>query len=447
MFVFAAIGHLTGSFLYSSRPAQREAVIVATGVHRSYRQYVALLPGWTGISALCIFYLIALLSMPVIRKKHYEIFQLGHLLMYPFIGLVCAHGSLAILQYPMLGFWLIIPALLIIVERSVRVGYGFYQIPAKLEILDGETVAISVVVPQKRYWKYRAGQYVFITVPELSTFQWHPFTISTCIGNDMQLHIKTDGDWTSKLRQMAGENGQANIRICIDGPFGAPAQRFYEFDYSIIIGSGIGVTPFSGILTDLQAREERYRRQLSPASSRTHIDHGESTPHESNPTEKPTKQKAEQPVYRRVDFHWIVKDKNYLLWFSNLLNSISRSALAETSDDIPHLDIRLQTHVTQKRKNISTHIYRYLLELHRTDEHPESPLTGLINETHFGRPDLAEIMNDHYESMLKTIKETKEKGMEIKKRRVGVFFCGAPPIGLVMLLLQSLSCYFILFER
>ncbi|EHK96207.1 hypothetical protein M7I_8115 [Glarea lozoyensis 74030] len=145
------------------------------------------------------------------------------------LRLVCAHGSLAILQYPMLGFWLIIPVLLIVVERSVRVGYGFYQIPAKLEILDGETVVISVVVPQKRYWKYRAGQ--------------------------------------------------------------------------------------------------------------------------------------------------------------------------------------------------------YLLELHRTEEHPESPLTGLINETHFGRPNLAEIMNDHYGSMLQTIKETKEKGMEIKKRRVGVFFCGAPPIG------------------
>jgi dual oxidase len=279
------MGHLTGSFLYSSRSAQREAVIAVTGIQQSYHQYVTLLPGWTGITALGTFYLMALLSIPVIRKKHYEIFQLGHLLMYPFIGLVCAHGAKGILQYPMLGFWLIIPALLIIVERCVRVGYGFHHIPAKLEILDGETVAISVIAPQKRYWKYRAGQYVFITVPKLSLFQWHPFTISTCIGNDMQLHIKTDGDWTLKLRKMVVEDSTANIEICIDGPFGAPAQRFYEYDYTMIIGSGIGVTPFSGILTDLQAREERYRNQLSPASARIHVDQGNNN-HESNQTEK-----------------------------------------------------------------------------------------------------------------------------------------------------------------
>jgi dual oxidase len=401
-------------------------VIAAIGVQRSYREYVSLLPGWTGITALGFFYLMALLSMPFIRKKHYELFQLGHLLMYPLIGLVSVHGAQKILQYPMLGFWLIIPALLVVVERCVRVGYGFHNIAAKLEILDDETVTLSVVVPQKRYWKYRAGQWVLITVPELSKFQWHPFTISTCIGNDMQLHIKTDGDWTSRLRKLAGEGGVANIKICIDGPFGAPAQRFYEFDYTMIIGSGIGVTPFSGILTDLQAREERYRQNLSSTFSRSHIEQGESTPHESNPTEKPAKQKTEVPTYRRVDFHWIVKDKNYLRWFSNLLNSISRSALAETS---PHLDIRLQTYVTQKRKSISAHIYRYLLELHRTDEHPESPITGLINKTHFGRPNLAEIMDDHYESMLQAIKQGKEKRMEIKRKRVGVFFCGAPPIG------------------
>jgi dual oxidase len=428
-----AIGHLTGSFLYSSRPAQREAVIAAVGVQRSYREYASLLPGWTGITALGTFYLIALLSLPIIRKKHYEIFQLGHLLMYPFIGLVCAHGALGLLQYPMLGFWLIIPALLILVERCVRVSYGFHNIPAKLEVLDADTVAITVVVPQKRYWKYRAGQWVFITVPELSIFQWHPFTISTCIGHDMQLHIKTDGDWTSGLRKLAGDGGVANIKICVDGPFGAPAQRFYEFDYTMIIGSGIGVTPFSGILTDLQAREERYQQHLPHVSTQTHIGQGESTPHASNPTEKPPWQTTEAPVYRRVDFHWIVKDKNYLLWFSNLLNSISRSTLAERADDVPHLDVRLQTHVTQKRKNISTHVYRYLLELHRTVEHPESPITGLINETHFGRPSLAEIMDEHYESMLQTIRETKEKGLEIRKRRVGVFFCGAPPIGSVCL--------------
>jgi dual oxidase len=205
--------------------------------------------------------------------------------------------------------------------------------------------------------------------------------------------------------------------VGIDGPFGAPTQRFYDFDQSIILGSGIGVTPFSGILTDLQAREDRQRgRNASPATNTS----------DSTSNEK-SLDTPDLSIYRRVDFHWIVKDKNYLLWFSDLLNDISKSASAHCNDANLHLDVHISTHVTQKRKNLSTYIYRYLLECHRTGEHPASPLTGLLNPTHFGRPDLAKIMDEHYESMLKLFEGASEKG-DRKKRKVGVFFCGAPPI-------------------
>lgn len=113
---------------------------------------------------------------------------------------------------------------------------------------------------------------------------------------------------------------------------------------------------------------------------------------------------------------------------SDLLNDISKSASAHCNDANPHLDVHISTHVTQKCKNLSTYIYRYLLECHRTEENPASPLTGLLNPTHFGRPDLAKIMDEHYESMLKLFEGASEKG-DRKKRKVGVFFCGEPPIG------------------
>lgn len=71
-----------------------------------------------------------------------------------------------------------------------------------------------------------------------------------------------------------------------------------------------------------------------------------------------------------------------------------------------------------------THVYRYLLERHRTTEHPCSPLTGLIAPTHFGRPDFPKILNQHYDEMQKLFTRDCKR-----KRRVGVFFCGAPIIG------------------
>ncbi|KAK0102425.1 hypothetical protein ONS95_006045 [Cadophora gregata] len=412
-----AIGHLTGSFLYGSRPAQQDNVAAVLGpdaVPKPYRGFVATIPGWTGITALGLFYVLALLSMPMVRKKSYEIFQLGHLLMFPIIGLLCAHGTKAFLQFPMLGYWLALPTLLVLIERGTRIVNGFLHMPAKIEILDADTVAITVTVPNYRWWPYKAGQYVFLQVPKISIFQWHPFTVSTCIGNEMQLHIKTDGDWTSKLRDFA-KDGPSQIQIGVDGPFGAPAQRFYDFDQAIVLGSGIGVTPFSGILADMQARDEHLHT------------HGHSDANSEENEKGPVGYRKGR--FRRVDFHWIVKDRNYLLWFSDLLNQVSRSASLHEHDPHPHLDVNIFTHVTQKRKNLSTHIFRFLLECHRTEEHPASPLTGLLNKTHFGRPDLAKIMDEHYESMLEWYKEMSKKGIHIKKRKVGVFFCGAPPIG------------------
>lgn len=409
-----AIGHLTGSFLYGSRPAQQDDVAAVLGpdaVPKPYVDYVRTLPGWTGLTALGLFYTLALLSMPAIRKRTYELFQLGHLLMYPIIGLLMAHGTAGLLQWPMFGYWLAFPTLLVLIERSVRVALGLHHIPAELEVLDAQTVVITATIPSTRLWRYRAGQYILLQVPKISLLQWHPFTISTCVGNRMQVHIKTDGDWTSKLRGLA-ENGQPEVvKVGIDGPFGAPAQRFYDFQYSIVVGSGIGITPFSGILTDLQERALR----------RTDSEEEVSPPDPSG------------RIYRKIEFLWMVRERNNLLWFADLLNEVSK-AEASRSPTEKNLDIRIHTYVTQKRKKLSTHIFRWLIEQHRTPEDPQSPLTGLINPTHFGRPDLPRIMSEHYEDMRKLLASENQKekggsGKALKGLRVGVFFCGAPVVG------------------
>lgn len=101
----------------------------------------------------------------------------------------------------------------------------------------------------------------------------------------MQVHIKADEDWTSKLQAMTKEGKPEKIHVGIDGPFGAPAQRFYDFYQTIILGSGLGVTPFSGILTDLQARESA---KESPSTSETTSNEKLATSSKRN--------------YRRVDF-------------------------------------------------------------------------------------------------------------------------------------------------
>jgi predicted ferric reductase len=114
-----------------------------------------------------------------------------------------------------------------------------------LEALDDGTVVITAEKPENLVWRATAGQYVFVQVPAISRFQWHPFTVSACIKDRLQVHIKADGDWTRALHKLAVEGIQASsekyvrIGVGIDGPFGAPAQNFHSYEKAIIIGAGM----------------------------------------------------------------------------------------------------------------------------------------------------------------------------------------------------------------
>ncbi|KAM0287197.1 hypothetical protein ACHAQH_000511 [Verticillium albo-atrum] len=507
-----AIGHLTGSFVSGSDPNNETEVAYLLGddmVPRPYIDYVRSLPGFTGITALGCLYILSLLSIPQVRRWNYELFQLGHLLMFPIIGLMMAHGTAHLLQWPMFGYFLAFPTLLVLIERVVRVALGFHRIKASMKCLDDDTVEITAIIPSERLWRYKAGQYIFLQVPEISIWQWHPFTVSVCIGNKMQVHIKTDGNWTSRLRKLGGDSGESEIEVGINGPFGAPAQRFYEFNHSVIIGAGIGVTPFSGILADLQAHDDMSHggpahleaghlqdrhdsdataadpadtsgkfekvtggdgallgseeaKKMKSEDCVTQQDNGDIRPENDefvnadtiNTSRRPQADKSRDFAddYRRVDFHWMVRDRNYLSWLSDLLNEVSRSQeWHREHEDQPHLDIRIQTHVTAKRKELATYVYRWLLEMHRTDDHPASPLTGLLNPTHFGRPDFNDILDRHYEEMRAFRRSKREEARgekpgsaeregindeeyykEDEELKVGVFYCGAPVVGEIL---------------
>ena len=116
-----------------------------------------------------------------------------------------------------------------------------------------------------------------------------------------------------------------------------------------------------------------------------------------------------------------VCDKNNLLWFSDLLNRAIDGARPLATQ--AQLSLNINTHVTQKRKNISTHCFRYLLDSYRTQAAPCSALTGLKQPSHFGRPDFAAILNKHFDELV-------ESG--VKDEKVGVFYCGAPVVGKIL---------------
>eukprot|EP00913_Durusdinium_trenchii_P033050 g30941.t1 len=47
------------------------------------------------------------------------------------------------------------------------------------------------------------------------------------------------------------------VELQLQGPFGAPAQRVWEFKTVMVVGAGIGVTPFVSILRSVQMRKQQ----------------------------------------------------------------------------------------------------------------------------------------------------------------------------------------------
>jgi NADPH oxidase len=50
---------------------------------------------------------------------------------------------------------------------------------------------------KKEHISPRAGQYIFISCPEISYFQYHPFTLTSAPEEDyVSVHMRIVGDWT-----------------------------------------------------------------------------------------------------------------------------------------------------------------------------------------------------------------------------------------------------------
>jgi len=267
----------------------------------------------------------------------------------------------------------------------------------------------------KPSFKYTAGQWLFIQVPELSRFQWHPFTITSAPKDPyVSIHIRQVGDWTRELGERLGagpsvvaamtsaaikgseknektgstrgdfveiDSGSVSLpTVRIDGPFGAPAEDVFNVEVAVLVGAGIGVTPFASILKDIW-----YRQRSGNCGS-----------------------------LRRVEFFWICRDAPSFGWFQSLLQEI------EAAQADPNF-LRINIYLTQK---ISEDM---LWNIAVNDAGAEyDPLTLLRTRTMFGRPDWMTI----YGQMRQAI----ESGQYIPgstsqlKTKVGTYFCGAGAI-------------------
>jgi predicted ferric reductase len=116
--------------------------------------------------------------------------------------------------------------------------------------------------------QHAPGQYAFINIPEISSLQWHPFSIaSSPLDGASTFMIKNmapgSGQFTDALYQLAQtqrrRHGSADVKaprennveplvVNVDGPYGNTIFETARYDTVVLVAGGIGITPLHGVL-------------------------------------------------------------------------------------------------------------------------------------------------------------------------------------------------------
>ncbi|XP_071696111.1 respiratory burst oxidase homolog protein A-like isoform X2 [Rutidosis leptorrhynchoides] len=362
------------------------------------------------------------LPKPFDRLTGFNAFWYSHHLFVIVYILLLVHGWFLyfVKKWYQKTTWMYIafPVLLYAGERTLRYfrSRSYTVQILKVAIYSGNVLTLQMSKPPQ--FRYKSGQYMFVQCPIVSLFEWHPFSITSAPNDDyLAIHIRQLGDWTQELKRvfsevceppMAGESGllradettKASLpRLLIDGPYGAPAQDYRKYDVVLLVGLGIGATPFISILKDLLNNTVKMEERTDLYSGSVSVSVGSSSHGKVSPRKK--KNLRTTNAY----FYWVTREQSSFDWFKGIMNEVAE----------------LDQRGVIKMHNYLTSIYEEgdarsalitMVQALNYAKNGVDIVSGTRVKTHFGRPNWKKVFS-------KTC--TKHAGA-----RIGVFYCGPP---------------------
>ncbi|KAG0463280.1 hypothetical protein HPP92_019349 [Vanilla planifolia] len=190
-------------------------------------------------------------------------------------------------------------------------------------------------------------------------------------------------------------------KLLIDGPYGAPAQNYTNYDILLLIGLGIGATPFISILKDLL--NNIISTEEAQCSDRSNLN------------------KIKLKVPRRAYFYWVTREQTSLEWFTGVMNNVAEC-------DQNHA-IELHNYLTSvHEEGDARSALVALVQLLQRAKNGVDIVSGSWVHTHFGRPNwrkvFSELADKHKNSdIVTTCDEAKRKEI-LGKEKVKVWSGG-----------------------
>uniref|UniRef100_A0A8C9S0G5 NAD(P)H oxidase (H2O2-forming) n=1 Tax=Scleropages formosus TaxID=113540 RepID=A0A8C9S0G5_SCLFO len=333
-------------------------------------------PGITGILLLIILAIMYVFATHYFRRISFQGFWITHYLYMLVYILTVIHGSYGLIQEPQFYIYLIPPGILFLVDKLISLNRKKVEITVlKAELLPSGVLYLEFKRPYG--FTYRSGQWVRVACLALGTDEYHPFTLTSAPHEEtLSLHIRAVGPWTSQLREAYGpeslEQPGFYPKLYLDGPFGEGHQEWKRYEVSVLVGAGIGVTPFTSILKDL----------VFKSSTRFKI------------------------RCKKVYFIWVTRTQRQFEWVSDVIREVEEMDTQEL--------VSVHIYITQLAEKFDLRTTMlYVCERHFQKLWNRSLFTGLRAITHFGRPP--------FSSFLSSLQEVHP---EVGK--IGVFSCGPP---------------------
>lgn len=208
-----------------------------------------------GTAAFVLIIILCVISIGIVRRACFELFYYAHIL----LGIM--FSVFAFIHVGNTSWKYVIPGFIIFTfDIALRVASVIRNMKAsisKVAIHEDHSIRIVVDLP-KHCIDYVGSQFVFIMIPSLSCFTFHPFSIvpyyecgniAQEANNKISFLIKKTAfhyGFTNSVLKCGPE--LENRTILIDGPYGAPNIRFENQIVNIFFAGGIGITPMIAMI-------------------------------------------------------------------------------------------------------------------------------------------------------------------------------------------------------
>ncbi|KAF5175995.1 Ferric reduction oxidase 8 protein [Thalictrum thalictroides] len=255
MIFFATVHGLSTLFIWGIKHRLQDKIWIW---QKTGRVYLA------GEIALVTGLVIWITSLPQIRRKKFELFYYTHHLYIVFLVFFLFHVGDR-------HFYMVFSGILLFaLDKLLRI----IQTKPETCLLSAcllSSNAVELTLSKHPSLTYTPTSVIFLKVPSISKFQWHPFSITSSSSVDdekVTVLVRSEGWWTNSLynKILAAVDSGANqvkcLLISVEGPYGPVSTEFLRYDSLLLVAGGIGLTPFLSILQEIGSAENSTKSAL-----------------------------------------------------------------------------------------------------------------------------------------------------------------------------------------